>query len=248
MLPIAAQAAITAAGSLASLVGSAASSAASGTDTSSQSTKSQAAKSGNTVTQADFMQLLIAQLQNQDPLNPLDSANFSAQLAQFSSLQQLTEINQHLKDADTTKGPATGLEAVGFLGKDVRGVSDAISVTNGTATTLDYTLTTTAPVQAKIVDATGRTVATLALGTQQAGAHTLDLATMQDVPHLADGTYKVQLFAADGNGTATQVATTGGGVVTGVDLSGDAPILLIGDRRLALTDVREVKEHAPTGA
>ena len=76
MLPIAAQAAITAAGSLASLVGSASSSAASSTDTSAQSTKSQAAKSGDTVTQADFMQLLIAQLQNQDPLNPLDSANF----------------------------------------------------------------------------------------------------------------------------------------------------------------------------
>ena len=43
-----------------------------------------------------FMKMLIAQLQNQDPLNPLDSANFSAQLAQFSSLQQLTEINGHL--------------------------------------------------------------------------------------------------------------------------------------------------------
>jgi flagellar basal-body rod modification protein FlgD len=68
------------------------------------------------------------------------------------------------------------------------------------------------------------------------------------VPHLADGTYTVQLFASDGTGTATQVATTGGGVVTGVDLSGDAPVLLIGDRRLALTDVREVKETAPTGA
>ncbi len=245
MLPIAAQAAISAAGSLASLVGSATSSDATNTST---TPKPATAKSGSDVTQADFMQLLIAQLQNQDPLNPLDSANFSAQLAQFSSLQQLTEINQHLKDAGTANGAGGNFEAVGFLGKDVRGLSSAVTVKDGTATTLDYTLATAAPVQAKIVDASGRTVATLALGTQQAGAQTLDLGHVQDVPHLADGTYTVQLFASDGTGTATQVATTGGGVVTGVDLSGDAPVLLIGDRRLALTDVREVKETAPTGA
>src|SRR5207247_1355146 len=82
-----------------------------------------AAKKNDIVNQADFMQLLIAQLQNQDPLNPLDSANFSAQLAQFSSLQQLTEINQRLANDGSTGTGAARFEAVGFLGKDVEGVS-----------------------------------------------------------------------------------------------------------------------------
>jgi flagellar basal-body rod modification protein FlgD len=232
MIPVAAQAAISAAGSLASLVG------ATGTDTTPQP-----AKAGDTVTQADFMQLLIAQLQNQDPLNPLDSANFSAQLAQFSSLQQLTEINQHLKDTAGTSGAATGFDAVGFLGKEVRGASDTATVNAGSASTLDYTLAAAGTVQAKVVDAAGRTVATIALGEQTAGAHTFDLAAAAGAP-LADGTYRVELAVADAGGTTTRVATLGGGVVTGVDLSGESPILLVGDQRIALTDVREVKEHA----
>ncbi len=57
----------------------------------------------------------------------------------------------------------------------------------------------------------------------------------------------MQLYVGDGNGNATPVATMGGGVVTGVDLSGDAPVLLIGDRRIAVTDVREVRVQPPAG-
>src|SRR6185436_5267244 len=98
MIPLAASAAISAAGSVASLLASSA------------ADDPKPAKAGDSVNQADFIQLLVAQLQNQDPLNPLDSANFSAQLAQFSSLQQLTEINQHLKDAPGSNGQGTGLE------------------------------------------------------------------------------------------------------------------------------------------
>ena len=84
MIPLAASAAISAAGSVAGLLAS------------SVADDPKAAKAGDSVNQAEFMKLLVAQLQNQDPLNPLDSANFSAQLAQFSSLEQLTQINQNL--------------------------------------------------------------------------------------------------------------------------------------------------------
>src|SRR5204863_5126394 len=86
-------------------------------------------KEKDVVNQAEFMKLLVAQLQNQDPLNPLDSANFSAQLAQFSSLEQLTQINQHLADQATGPTGATAFEAVGFLGRDVEAADDAMTVT-----------------------------------------------------------------------------------------------------------------------
>ena len=67
------------------------------------------------------------------------------------------------------------------------------------------------------------------------------------MPKLADGTYSVQLFLGDGNGNATPVEAMGGGVVTGVDLSGASPVLLVGDRRIAVTDVREVRVQPPAG-
>src|SRR5438552_3222724 len=238
MIPIAASAALSAVSSLTSLLGAAASS---------DATPKATGKDGNTVTQADFMQLLVAQLQNQDPLNPLDSANFSAQLAQFSSLQQLTEINQTLKNANTGGSSVGKLDAVGFLGKEVRGASNTVDVKSGAASALDYTLATSGTVEAKILDASGGTIADAILGAQNAGPHTLDVGTLARVPKLADGTYTVQLYVADGNGNATPVATMGGGGVTGVDLSGDAPVLLIGDRRIAVTDVREVRVQPPAG-
>ncbi len=243
MIPIAASAALSAASSITNLLGA----AASGSSTSTRSS-STASKDGNTVNQADFMQLLVAQLQNQDPLNPLDSANFSAQLAQFSSLQQLTEINTALKNAGSSSGSTGKFDAVGFLGRDITGASSAIDVQKGVATTLDYTLDATSTVEAKIIDSSGGTVADLILGSQTAGAHTFDLAEVPNAPKLGDGTYTLQLFSGDGQGSATQVDTVGGGVVTGVDLSGASPVLLVGDRRIALRDVREVKTHTPAGA
>ncbi len=245
MIPIAASAALSAAGSLASILGATASSS-SGSAAANAGSSTTTAK-GDNVTQADFMQLLVAQLQNQDPLNPLDSADFAAQLAQFSSLQQLTEINTSLKSATGVNGAggSSGLDAVGFLGKQVEGASDAVEITQGTGTTLGYTLSGTGDVHVRILDANGNTVAPdLDLGTQTAGAHTLDLGKLPNAPKLADGTYTVMLASVDGGGTASAVSTVGGGTVTGLDLSGKTPTLIIGSRRIALTDVTQVQQPA----
>ena len=209
------------------------------------SATAQKAAPNDLVNQADFLQLLIAQLQNQDPLNPLDSANFSSQLAQFSSLQQLTEINKHLAEQGSATTGADRLSAVSFLGKEVRGLSSTVTMQGGVASGLDYTLASAGVVQAKVVDASGRTVATLELGTQGAGAQHLDLATAPGVPTLADGTYTVQVSVTDASGTSALVETSVAGRVTGVDLSSDPPVLLLGTRRVALADVREVHEDAP---
>lgn len=200
------------------------------------------------VNQADFMKLLIAQLQNQDPLNPLDSANFSAQLAQFSSLQQLTEINDKLGAQAQDK--VGKFDAVSFIGREVTGPSGVIAVKDGVATTLDYSLAAGGAVQAKIVDASGKAVASFKLDDQGAGAHTFDLSKVSGAPKLADGSYTVVLAQADpAGGAPTAIATTVTGKVTGVDLTGDSPTLLLGDRRLAVTDVTEIQESASaTGA
>ena len=203
-------------------------------------------KANDVVNQAEFMKLLIAQLQNQDPLNPLDSANFSSQLAQFSSLEQLTQINQKIGDQATQN--AGRFEAVSFIGRDVTGASGAIEMKDGTATTLDYTLAGGGAVRAKIVNKSGDVVADLQLGDQGAGDHTFDLKQASGVPHLDDGLYTVTLTQADATGTAATVDTRVTGRVTGVDLTGDAPTLLLGGRRLAIGDVTTVKQPADPAA
>ncbi len=241
--------AISAATSALGLVSSVASNATSSTagssgtggTSSTSGTSTGAGRESDVVNQAEFMKLLIAQLQNQDPLNPLDSANFSAQLAQFSSLEQLTQINDKLGAAAAdTVGK---FDAVGFIGREVTGPSAGIAVTDGVATTLDFTLRSGGTVQAKIVDATGKQVASLALEGLGAGAQTFDLATVGGAPTLDDGTYAVVLSQADpAGGTPQQIDTFVSGRVTGVDLTSSTPTLLLGERTLVLADVTAIKE------
>lgn len=204
-------------------------------------------READVVNQAEFMKLLIAQLQNQDPLNPLDSANFSAQLAQFSSLEQLTQINDKLGAAGEDK--IGKFDAVSFIGREVTGPSAGIAVKNGVATTLDYTLDQAGTIQAKVVDANGKQVASFKIEGEGAGAHTLDLAKVSGAPKLDDGTYAVVLSQADpAGGSPLQIDTFVTGKVTGVDLTSTTPTLLLGERRLVLADVTEIKEStADTG-
>jgi flagellar basal-body rod modification protein FlgD len=201
------------------------------------------------VNQAEFMKLLVTQLQNQDPLNPLDSANFSAQLAQFSSLEQLTQINQNLAD-QAQRGRAAGrFEAVGFIGREVTGASLGIAVNGGVATTLDYTLTQAGAVRAKIVNSSGQQVADLVLGSQAAGKQTFDLSRIPGAPRLDDGQYAVVVTQANpAGGVANIINTYVTGRVTGVDLTGATPVLLLGQRKLVLTDVTEIREAVANAA
>jgi flagellar basal-body rod modification protein FlgD len=202
-------------------------------------------KEKDVVNQAEFMKLLVAQLQNQDPLNPLDSANFSAQLAQFSSLEQLTQINQRLADQAGGGDTVGRFEAVGFIGREVTGASAGIAVKGGVATTLDYTLTEGGAVTAKIINSSGQTVGNVPLGSQSVGAHTFDLSKISGAPHLDDGQYAVLLTqASQTSATGTDVDTFVTGKVTGVDLTGDSPVLLLGDRRMLATSITEIKEAA----
>lgn len=211
------------------------------------STKAPTDKQKDVVNQAEFMKLLVAQLANQDPLNPLDSANFSAQLAQFSSLEQLTQINAKLDAAGEEK--IGRFDAVGFIGREVTGPSLGIAVDDGAATTLDYTLDRGGAVNAKIISSEGELIANVPLGSQSAGKHVFDLSQVDGAPNLEDGEYAVVLTQADpSGGAADQIKTTVTGRVTGVDLTGDEPILLLGSRRLVLTDVTAIKEPAANAA
>ena len=70
----------------------------------------------------DFLSLLVAQLQNQDPLNPSDSTEFTAQLAQFSSLEQLQNINDTLAGFEVYQSTLNNIQSSNFIGKTVHGL------------------------------------------------------------------------------------------------------------------------------
>ena len=139
----------------------------SGTTNSTQTNKSVLGKD-------DFLKMLIAQLKNQDPLNPLDGTNFAAQLAQFSSLEQLQNMNTHLTALTSSLSSTSNSQMVGLIGNAVVANGNSITV-SGATTQLAYNLSQNASQGTiKINDSQGNLVQTLSFGSQQAGSNTMN--------------------------------------------------------------------------
>lgn len=98
-------------------------------DTSSSSSVSDAASLGKD----EFLTLLIAQLENQDPLEPMENTEFASQLAQFSTLEQMTNVNTNLESIMAAQETANQVSLLGFIGKEIT-YSDG----SGTVTGISY--------------------------------------------------------------------------------------------------------------
>lgn len=242
----AASAGISAVSALASKLSNSDATSASGSSSSSGSTGSSSSStpSGN-LGQTEFLSLLVAQLQNQDPLNPMDSANFSAQLAQFSSLEQLTQINGKL-DGLGQKDPTTTptFDPVGLIGRTISANGSGVKVAEGDASALEYTLEDTGKVSIEVKSSSGTVVGSADLGQLAGGTHTLDLDDVSKFADLADGDYTVTVKVQSGSSPATTVKTQVTGTVDGVDLTTNPPTIRVGDLEIPLGDVREVRAAA----
>ena len=238
---LAASAATSAIGALSSIASAAAGASGSSTTTPPAATGT---SNNSTIGQPEFLQLLVAQLQNQDPLNPMDSANFSAQLAQFSSLEQLTEINQKITSLGQTPTPTQSFDPVSLLGRDITAAGSSVEMKSGKASPLEYTLAAAGKVSIEVHDSAGNLISTAQLGTVGAGSQVLDLASVPAFAHLGDGTYDVTVKVQSGSGDPTTVATSIRGTVSSVDLQSNPPVVKIGDIEIPIANVRDVSAAA----
>ena len=197
-----------------------------------------------TIDKQQFLTLFLAQLKNQDPLSPLQPDQLTAQLAQFSSLEQLTGINSRLDTlAGNFKQDSTGA-LIALMGKQVSFDGSQIGLKAGKASEIKYTLTSSAEkVTATIHNSSGQLVRTLDLGGNPAGEHSFKWDGLGgNGATLPDGTYKVEISVpGKGNEPATPLSLTATDTVDGVDMSGDTPMLLVGGRQIALNQVKQVR-------
>ncbi len=109
----------------------------------------------------DFLMLLVAQLQNQDPMNPQDATEFTAQLAQFSSLEQLTNVNENLGSLTTMSNDMERMSALGMIGQEVVAKTENFQYSGGSID-VGYRLNTQATdVKMYVLSETGSTLATI---------------------------------------------------------------------------------------
>ncbi|WP_020184311.1 flagellar hook capping FlgD N-terminal domain-containing protein [Methylopila sp. 73B] len=188
-----------------------------------------------------FLTLLTTQLQNQNPLDPLDTNQFTQQLVQFAGVEQQLQSNATLSAILTATQTAGSDTAVGLVGKTVTAAGDTATLEDGAAswslTSAEDDVTATV----KIRNADGDLVATKTLALDK-GTTTFTWDGKQtDGSAADDGDYTVTVSGVDSSGSGSSVSTEVTGVVDGVDFSGDTPVLLIGDLTVPLSSVTKVK-------
>jgi flagellar basal-body rod modification protein FlgD len=189
-----------------------------------------------------FLNLLITQLQNQDPLNPTDSTEFTAQLAQFSSLEQLGNVNENLKQLQDFQASINNSQAVSLIGKEITANGNSLSHTNGQPVGCEFKLDGNARVVGvSIYDHTGEFVKSFESQNLAAGNHTLDWdGTNQNGSPAASGNYTFEVMAADADGNSIHTTTFFSGSVDKVIFENNTTYLISGGQRVALGHIVEV--------
>jgi len=180
--------------------------------------------------QEDFLKLLFEQLKHQDPLNPMESTEFTAQLAQFSSLEQLFGMNENLTGIQKILSNQDKENLLELIGKTVKANDNTILIKDGGSASGSYLLQDRADVTISIYDSNGFEIRTLNLGTQDAEEYDVEWDGRDESGDIVeDGIYTFEVIAKDDAGNYVTASTYTSGEVTGVTYQYGIPYLMIGD-------------------
>jgi flagellar basal-body rod modification protein FlgD len=187
-----------------------------------------------------FLTLLTTQLKNQNPLDPLDTNQFTAQLVQFAQVEQQLKANDQLTTLVALQQTAQATQALDYVGQKVVVDGDTAPLKDSSAT---WWVTVDKPVTATITitDSTGQTVMTstrsLTAGKNQAlnwdGKDASDL-------QWPDGNYKISITAKDANGQSVAIPTEIQAVVDSADLTESPPLLSIAGKDYTIDKLKRI--------
>jgi len=188
----------------------------------------------------EFLRLLVTQLRNQDPLSPLQPHEFAAQLAQFASVEQLTQLNDSLVQQIATVQlngliSETALSA-SLIGRTVVAAGDQVEIPASGNGEIRVELAGAGEAELRLFDAAGNVVASRALGPLTAGRQTVTLPT--DLP---PGSWRYELTVTASEGTTVGVTTYTSGRVDGVFFRNGEILLRIGGLEVPLDMLAEIE-------
>jgi flagellar basal-body rod modification protein FlgD len=191
----------------------------------------------------DFLSLLITQLKHQDPLNPMESAEFTNQITQFSSLDELFDVNDNLISIRESLAGARKDKILDYIGKEIRTRDNTIYLKDGKSGSNCYTLPSGAEVSASIYNEEGVLIRSYSVGWRDAGEHALGWDGNDDEGDPAgDGVYTFEIEAKDESGNPVPYGAYFTGEVTGVTYEYAAPFVMVGDALVTPENIVEVKK------
>ncbi len=195
-------------------------------------------KPQTTLDKMSFLRLLVEQLKNQDPLNPMDGTEYVAQLATFAQLEQQYNTNDLLTTILAYESSINTAQSMSLLGRDVRVTGDLITLEDEQASPASYILPDDGEVTIKIYDQQGELVRTIEKGEQAAGEHEFVWDGQDDFGEtLSDGAYTFEVSANGADDLPLEVVQICQGPVTGIKFDDNGvPLLLVGSYSSDVTD------------
>ncbi len=190
-----------------------------------------------------FMTLLVTQLKNQDPLNPLDNAQITSQLAQLSTVTGVNKLNTTLETLKSSYQSSESLQAANMIGHGVLTAGSNVELASSKSI-LGVDLASAADsVQVQIMDSTGKVVRTMDLGAKPAGTVPLAWDGVNDAKALmADGHYSFKVVAMQGGNALTDASALAFGTVASVSTSAKDGVKLNvpGVGAVSMADVKQI--------
>ena len=197
------------------------------------------ASNSTTLNQSDFLKLMTAQMQNQDPFNPVDNTQMVAQMAQFSSLAGISEMSTTLKAIQDKLGATTASDAMAYIGKTVLTAGDTAygRTTGGLSGAIELGAASSKTI-VTVANANGQVLKQFDLGAQAAGTVQYDWDGKTEAGEDAgSGPFTVSV-AAQNNGKSVaatnlvwapvqSVSTTSGAAVLSLPGIGDVPVTAV---------------------
>lgn len=190
-----------------------------------------------------FLKLLVAQMTYQDPLDPSDSTQMSAQLAQFNMVEQQTATNKWLEQmAANQSGGGSTDSAASYLGKTVT-VNQSVVDFNGTVQNFAINIDgNTNQNYVVIADSEGNPVRTYSLGALAAGTHQMSWDGITSTGNQATyGSYSIDVISTDSQGLSVPAIVQRSGVVDSIRISTAGTQLMVGGSPADITDVTEIR-------
>ncbi|WP_137153014.1 flagellar hook assembly protein FlgD [Devosia sp. FKR38] len=212
----------------------------SGSNTSSSATSS--ARSGIADNFDTFLNILTTQLKNQNPLDPLDTNQFTQQLVQFSGVEQQLKTNEFLETLMLAGQNTAKSDAVSYIGKEVTSSGKTGELTDKDAVFWAYSAEAKAAnATVTIKDKNGQVVYTQN-GPIASGPGTFRWdGKGSDGNVKPNGIYTIDIQGKDANGKDVKISTASIGIVSAVDFTSDIPVLTVGSRRVSITDITDVR-------